>query len=119
MRKFKFVGTEQGAEDYDDDDLPVAGRVYLESDEVGGVTVEEWATRSTPTIIKEWEEVFEEATGLVQYTLGGSLQASPDLFEAYLEGVYDAYGGDVEGGNDPTRDVLGLILKKYRGLKGK
>jgi hypothetical protein len=107
MRKFRFIGTKDQAEDYDDDDLPVAGRVYLEGDEVGGVTVEEWATESTPTIRKEWEEVFEDS----------NLQTTPDLFEAYLEGVIDVY--EASDTDTQSMGMLKRILGKYRVLKSR
>jgi hypothetical protein len=42
-------------------------------------------------------------------------QATPDLFESYLLGMYDAFGGD-SGDNDLTRQILGKVLKKYKGL---
>jgi hypothetical protein len=42
-------------------------------------------------------------------------QATTDLFESYLEGMYDAFGGD-SGDNDLTRQILGKVLKKYKGL---
>ena len=42
-------------------------------------------------------------------------QATTDLFESYLEGMYDAFGGD-SGDNDLTRQILGKVLEKYKGL---
>jgi hypothetical protein len=40
---------------------------------------------------------------------------APDLFESYLLGMYDAFGGD-SGDNDLTRQILGKVLNKYKGL---
>jgi hypothetical protein len=60
-----------------------------------------------------WWYLMEE----VEEVLGSVIQpqATPDLFESYLLGMYDAFGGD-SGDDDLTRQILGKVLEKYKGL---
>lgn len=64
MRKFKFIGTEEDAEDYrigNHEDIPIIGEVYLEDKFFGGSTVACWVDETEFTT-DEWEEVFDKQT---------------------------------------------------------
>jgi hypothetical protein len=63
-RKFRFVGNEKQANYYSwvTGRRPKIGRIYLESEEVGSLSVLHWASHYYPEIRSEWEEVFEEKT---------------------------------------------------------
>jgi len=56
MRKFRFIGTEEQASEYDYP-KPVCGEVYSEKVIIGNNYVSDWAGYNWEE--KEWEEVFE------------------------------------------------------------
>lgn len=59
-RRFKFVGTEQNAKDYDTsgNNRPEVGKIYDEMVVFSGESVGSWATDNA--IKHEWQEVFDE-----------------------------------------------------------
>ena len=59
MRRFKFVGTEEGAQEYRNNlqPIPIIGNIYNETDRTGGDTVLVW---SESYCKHEWQEVFDE-----------------------------------------------------------
>ena len=59
MRRFKFVGSSQQADEYFSP-MPSVGSIYDIDAEIGGKTVKYWAEECTDTIRDEWEEVFEK-----------------------------------------------------------
>ena len=61
MRRFKYIGTEEQAEDYrigNHEDIPIIGEVYLEDKFFGGSTIAQWVDEVEFTA-DEWEEVFD------------------------------------------------------------
>ena len=74
----------------------------------------------------EVEEVFVEGSSNIKVKLGEAFKEAEDLsfsrtlrdidkLEVYLEGMYDAYGG--QNAEEASR-VIGLIIEKVKKLKG-
>ena len=99
MRKFRYIDTEANAWKYYPR-VPIVDRVYSEDVPHEKETLDYWKTSIHFEV--EFKEVLDRVI-------------TPDLFESYLEGMYDAFGGD-SGDNDLTRQILGKVLNKYKGL---
>lgn len=63
MRKFKFVGSQEEANQYDHP-RPVVGTIYAGDVVIGRDNVRVWAEDCAEDIKAEWEEVFEEEENL-------------------------------------------------------
>ena len=59
MRKFRFIGTEEQAQEYISPQ-PKLGVVYDEKDIIGNNSVSEWLEYNKEWDYKEWEEVVED-----------------------------------------------------------
>ena|SRR5690606_10728106 len=59
MKKYRFVGTQEEADDYLSSNNPIVNKIYSENDFIGQLSIKEWLNRSFG-IRKEWEEVTDE-----------------------------------------------------------